>query len=98
MLNDTKYIDGNPKDIRKQVIILTAAAYDDIGFKGAYETAQTLKNDGIKIFTINYRSKAGVYVPNFDPLASEGYAYRNDEDGLDKLLPLGLTQGMDLLL
>uniref|UniRef100_A0A914PVU6 VWFA domain-containing protein n=1 Tax=Panagrolaimus davidi TaxID=227884 RepID=A0A914PVU6_9BILA len=92
MLNDTKYIDGNPKDIRQQVIILTAAAYDDIGFKGAYETAQTLKNDGVKIFTINYISAAGFYVPDFDPLASEGYAYRSDDMRIAQLLPLGLTQ------
>uniref|UniRef100_A0AC34FZD9 VWFA domain-containing protein n=1 Tax=Panagrolaimus sp. ES5 TaxID=591445 RepID=A0AC34FZD9_9BILA len=92
MLNDTRTIDGNPKDIRQQIIILTAAAYDDTGFQGAFETAQTLKDDGIKIFTINYRSFAGVYVPGLDALASEEYAYRSDDLNLPKLLPLGLTQ------
>uniref|UniRef100_A0A914P105 VWFA domain-containing protein n=1 Tax=Panagrolaimus davidi TaxID=227884 RepID=A0A914P105_9BILA len=92
MLDNTKTIDGNPKDIRQQIIILAAAAYDDTGFKGAKETAQTLKDDGVHIFTINTYTSAGFGVPGLDELASQGYAFRSDDVDLHNLLPLGITQ------
>jgi hypothetical protein len=92
MFNDTMTFDGNPKDIRKQVIILVAAAYDETGSQNAVETAQTLKDDGIFIFTISYKSSEGVYPPGLDKLASPGYAYYSEDMNLPILLPLGLTQ------
>uniref|UniRef100_A0A914Q7Z2 VWFA domain-containing protein n=1 Tax=Panagrolaimus davidi TaxID=227884 RepID=A0A914Q7Z2_9BILA len=92
MLDNTKIIDGNPKDIRQQIIILAAAAYDDTGFKGAKKTAQTLKDDGVHIFTINTYTSAGFGVPGLDELASQGYAFRSDNVDLHNLLPLGITQ------
>ena len=93
MFNSTITSDGNPKDNRQKVIFLVAAAYNEKGFEGADRTAQTLKDDGYTIMTINYKTITGVYVPGLDSLATSGYAYKNDDQDIISIIPIAFTQG-----
>uniref|UniRef100_A0A914YRU3 Uncharacterized protein n=1 Tax=Panagrolaimus superbus TaxID=310955 RepID=A0A914YRU3_9BILA len=80
------------KSFRKRAIILIAAAYDDVGFQGAYQTSKTIQDDGISILTISFAASDGILTQQLQNISSPGYAYTSDQDGLYISLPFALTQ------
>uniref|UniRef100_A0AC34GX57 VWFA domain-containing protein n=1 Tax=Panagrolaimus sp. ES5 TaxID=591445 RepID=A0AC34GX57_9BILA len=82
----------NQTSYRAKAIILTAAAYDKIGYVGADQTATTIKENGIKIFTVNFDTAGGVDNTQLAALASPGYSYIAQSDDIYNLIPHGLTQ------
>uniref|UniRef100_A0AC34FCG7 VWFA domain-containing protein n=1 Tax=Panagrolaimus sp. ES5 TaxID=591445 RepID=A0AC34FCG7_9BILA len=77
---------------RPQVILLTAAAYQRLGFNGADHTADQIKENEITIFTVNFNAADGVLNQKLNKLASPGYAYNSAKHNLFTILPLSLTQ------
>jgi alpha-tectorin len=80
------------KTFRKRAIILIAAAYDDVGFQGAYQTSKSIQDDGISILTISFAAADGALTQQLQNISSPGYAYQSDQDGLYLTLPFALTQ------
>uniref|UniRef100_A0A914YWM4 VWFA domain-containing protein n=1 Tax=Panagrolaimus superbus TaxID=310955 RepID=A0A914YWM4_9BILA len=82
----------NQTSFRAKAIILTAAAYDKVGFEGAAQTATTIKENGIKIFTVDFHTAGGVINTQLATLSSPGYSYIAQTDDIYNLIPYGLTQ------
>ena len=80
------------KSKRVPAIILIAAAYNDVGFQGAYQTSKTIKDDGISILAISFEASNGVLSNVLQNISSPGYYYRSNQNGLYVSLPQALTQ------
>lgn len=80
------------KSFRRSAIILIAAAYNDAGFQGAYQTSKSIQDDGISILTISFAAADGALTHQLQNISSPGYAYQSNQDGLYVSLPLALTQ------
>uniref|UniRef100_A0A914P9P3 VWFA domain-containing protein n=1 Tax=Panagrolaimus davidi TaxID=227884 RepID=A0A914P9P3_9BILA len=80
------------KSQRRQLIVLVAATYNPIGFQGADVTANSIKENGICIVVINYKSSQGVLATALQNISCPGYYYISDDDDLNLKFTYALTQ------
>uniref|UniRef100_A0AC35FKS7 VWFA domain-containing protein n=1 Tax=Panagrolaimus sp. PS1159 TaxID=55785 RepID=A0AC35FKS7_9BILA len=77
---------------RKKAIIIYSAIFNDEGFDSPLTVANDLKDDGIIIVTISFVSAEGVIPYKLSELASNGFAYFNNDTNLTPKLSASMAE------
>uniref|UniRef100_A0A914P6U0 VWFA domain-containing protein n=1 Tax=Panagrolaimus davidi TaxID=227884 RepID=A0A914P6U0_9BILA len=83
---------GSRKSQRIPLIVLIAAGYDGNGFQNAYQTSKNIKDNGISIITIDFGLSDSTLQNELGSIASAGYNYTSDQEGVYDILPYAFTQ------